>query len=101
MRYNPLLMVKDFDAEGDVKTDPTFMTNADTPVLAMKDLIENPVNPFTGNPLVMDHRMPLHIFDSADTVAGEGDYRFAEDHWYLFNGDRVFDMDSWEYDGVR
>ena len=24
------------------------MTNADTPVLAMKDLIENPVNPFTG-----------------------------------------------------
>ena len=48
--YFPLLMVKDFDSEG-FTTSHTFMTNADVPTLAVKDLIENPVNPFTNKPL--------------------------------------------------
>jgi len=46
--FNPLLLVKDFNARGDMKTDMIFMTNADVPSLAMKNLIENPINPFTG-----------------------------------------------------
>lgn len=45
---NPLLLVKDFNSNDDLKTDMTFMTNADTPSLAFKNLVENPVNPFTG-----------------------------------------------------
>jgi len=98
--FNPVLMVKDFGSTGFTVCED-FMTNADVPYILTYGIVDSPVNPFTGNPLVMDHQMPLHIFDSADTVAGEGDYRFAEDHWYLFNGDRVFDMDSWEYDGIR
>jgi YidC/Oxa1 family membrane protein insertase len=48
-QFNPFLLVKDFNAKGAMKTDMTFMTNADVPALAMKELIENPVNPFTGN----------------------------------------------------
>jgi arylsulfatase A-like enzyme len=31
--YTALLMVKDFDAQGRLKTDNTFMTNADMPSL--------------------------------------------------------------------
>jgi YidC/Oxa1 family membrane protein insertase len=49
--YNPLLMVKDFNAVGPVLTDTTFMTNGDTPLLAIKDLVVSPVNPFTGKNL--------------------------------------------------
>lgn len=45
--YYPLLMVKDFNSEG-FNTSYEFMTNADVPTLATKDLIDNPVNPFTG-----------------------------------------------------
>lgn len=45
--YYPMLMVKDFNATG-FNTSDEFMTNADVPILATKDLIENPVNPFTG-----------------------------------------------------
>ncbi|MBR4005643.1 MAG: membrane protein insertase YidC [Treponema sp.] len=46
---NPLLLVKDFNASGNLVTDNTFMTNADTPFLSIKDLVSNPTNPFTGN----------------------------------------------------
>lgn len=45
--YFPLLLVKDFNST-EFTTSHEFMTNADVPTLAFKDLIENPVNPFTG-----------------------------------------------------
>lgn len=48
---NPVLLVKDFNSHGEFKTDLSFMANADVPYLAAKDVIENPVNPFTGKPL--------------------------------------------------
>ena len=56
MRLNPILLVKDFGAQGSLESDDTFMTNADTPVLATNELIDNPVNPFTGNPITSDEK---------------------------------------------
>ena len=101
--YNPVLMFKDFGATG-FTTDTSFMTNADVPYLATNGVIGNPVNPFSGNPITMDgvHEMPMYVLDSNDwSQAGADSYRFAEDDWYIFDGTDVFDMDSWEYDGVR
>ncbi|MDR3343229.1 MAG: membrane protein insertase YidC [Treponema sp.] len=51
LRYNPILLFKDFNAKEPMKTSNNFMTNADVPFLALKDVVENPVNPFTGKPL--------------------------------------------------
>ena len=48
LQCNPLLMVKDFNQHNSLKTDYTFMTNADVPSIAVKDLIFNAKNPFTG-----------------------------------------------------
>lgn len=48
--FYPLLMAKDFESQ-ELTIDDRFMTNADTPVIAFSDLIDNPVNPFTGNPI--------------------------------------------------
>ncbi len=45
--YFALLMVKDFQSK-DFTVSDEFMTNADVPELALKDIIANPVNPFTG-----------------------------------------------------
>ena len=45
--YFPLLMVKDF-GDGEFETSKEFMTNGDVPTLATKDIIEKPINPFTG-----------------------------------------------------
>ena len=49
-RFFPLLMVKDFNCD-EFTTSYEFMTNADVPTLATKDLIEDPTNPFTGTPI--------------------------------------------------
>ncbi len=47
-RYNPLFMFKDFGSSGKLKTDNSFMTNADTLILATKDLPVSEKNPFTN-----------------------------------------------------
>ena len=99
--FNPVLMVKDFGSTG-FNIDECIMTNADVPYLATYGIIDNPVNPFTGNPLIMDHDLPFTVLNSDDwTVAGPDALRFAEDDWYVFNGEEVFDTSAWEYDGVR
>jgi hypothetical protein len=64
MWVNPLLMVKDFDASGPLVTDMRLMTNADVPVLAARDLIRDPVNPFTGKPLTEEPKNAPELFIS-------------------------------------
>lgn len=45
----PLMMMKDFNSDGNLKIDNTFMTLADIPFLTVKDLDEKlQINPFTG-----------------------------------------------------
>ncbi len=105
--FNCLLMVKDFGSTG-FTVNSDFMTNADVPYLATLGVIENPVNPFTGNSLTMDGKtdMPMLIYDSEDwnvedAIAGPDAYAFATGDWYAFDGNRIFSRSSWEYDGER
>ena len=59
---NPLLMVKDFYSDGKLVTDDKLMTNADVPLMAVKGIIPNPVNPFTGKELTENPKKePLYI----------------------------------------
>ena len=105
--FNPVLMVKDFGSSGFV-TSEDLMVNADIPYIATQGIIDNAVNPFTGNPLITheDCGMPLYIFDSNDSNVGgnasDGPYalRFTPDAWYGFDGERVFDPGSWFVAGV-
>lgn len=53
---NPLLLVKEFNSEESLRTDNSFMTNADTPAIAFKGVIEKPVNPFTGKAITSDYK---------------------------------------------
>lgn len=53
---SPILLVKDFDAHGEISEDLSFMTNADTPYLATKDIIPNAKNPFTDKPLYVENK---------------------------------------------
>ncbi|MBR6483970.1 MAG: YidC/Oxa1 family membrane protein insertase [Clostridiales bacterium] len=98
--FNPVLLVKDFDSHGFTVSDE-FMTNADTPSLAMAGLIDDPVNPFTGNPINSDPKydLPLLIFNSYsfDTEFNNGN-TYEPGPWYEMNGD-VFAIDEWEYAG--
>jgi len=61
-QFNPLLMVKDFNASGEIKTDMSFMSNADVPYLSLDNVIENPKNPFTDNTISIElKKEPLYI----------------------------------------
>ena len=61
-RYMPVMLVKDFDSDGELKIDDSFMTNADTPALALQGFGEVK-NPFTGNVITSDRKTerPLMI----------------------------------------
>lgn len=69
--FNPLLFVKDFNQTGEYQTNSTFMTNADTPKIALSGLINQPKNPFTGkNILTQTNKENVEIlyYDDANSV---------------------------------
>ena len=66
--FNPLLMVKDFNQNFEIKTNNTFMTNADTPTIAIKNLVDKGTNPFTGKAISSDDKkngvcIYINLFD--------------------------------------
>lgn len=94
---NPLLLVKDFDAEG-FHTDDRFMTNADTPAIAMEGIIDNPVNPYTGNPVNMQGKKDgINTFlteSFGSYYAGQTQHDYGDAVWYHVHDD-IFEMDNW------
>ena len=70
--YTPILMVKDFNSHGEIQTSEEFMTNADTPYLALKGVVDNPVNPFTGKKITTDGK-------------ANGAIIYRSDHWNPWN----------------
>ena len=77
------------------------MTNADTPTLAFKDLIDNPVNPATGNPINSDPKNgPQNVLYSEiwSTTDNDGN-KFKPGSWFCFEGQDIYDADNWSYLG--
>ncbi|MBP5401686.1 MAG: YidC/Oxa1 family membrane protein insertase [Treponema sp.] len=94
--YNPLLLVKDFNAHGEIRVDETFMTNADTPLLAMDGLIENPINPFTKKSM-KDAVKKDKVYISTDaswTPEKHNKTKFIIKHWRCVHDD-IFNSDNW------
>ena len=99
--FNPIMLVKDF-GETEFKTDDRFMTNADCPVLAFKDLIEDPVNPFTGNKVddsakyAEEHHVHYTFYWQPDKNNGG---TFAKGVWFSVKGN-ILDKNNWTTLGV-
>ena len=94
--FNPLLLVKDFGATGFTVSD-AIMTNAETSFIAFSGIVEDPVNPSTGNPLVsLLNDRPFTVMYNDDIVAEdvEGRTTYSEGDWYEVDGD-VLAPDSW------
>jgi YidC/Oxa1 family membrane protein insertase len=94
-QFNPVLLVKDFNAKGEMKTDMAFMTNADVPFLAVNGLIENPVNPFTGNTISSDQKdsSPLILIHRV-SVKNNGEIELTPQNSF-FVKDNIFDEKNW------
>ena len=98
---NPILMVKDFGSTG-FTLDYSFMTNADTPFLTTNGIIDNPVNPFTGNPLTEYDKIEDHLIYLSEqwNVNYNNGTQFVDDpegYWMRFTGDDIFDNANWHY----
>ena len=96
--YYPLFMVKDFNSREFTVSDE-FMTNADVPVIATKDTIENPVNPFTGNKLTSDektaHEQMIIVSDTFSTNKNNGN-TFLPARWASVK-DNLWDKNNWKF----
>lgn len=95
---NPLLLVKDFNARENLKTDNTFMTNADVPTLSVAGLIENPKNPFTKKLINSDAKKKgVYIADS-HLWSPDGQYKntfkIYDDEWFFVHDD-IFNPNNW------
>ena len=98
---NPLLMVKDFDSR-ELKTDDSFMTNADVPTLAAEGLIEEPINPFTGKQISMAAKAgeQLVLFGTEHRPEYNNGTTFLPGTWYAVHDD-IFDAENWTLAGVH
>jgi YidC/Oxa1 family membrane protein insertase len=94
--YNPLLLVKDFNSNK-FSTSEEFMTNGDVPTLAMKDLIKNPKNPFTGKEINNNEKYDHHQYVLGsmkwDIQENNGNV-FLPGTWFKVHGD-VRNKNNW------
>jgi hypothetical protein len=94
-QFNALLMVKDFNAAGELKTDITFMTNADVPSLAAEGIIENPVNPFTGNMINGQKNPPFPVLIKRVNKINETEIELNSRNLFYVK-DNIFDAVNWQ-----
>lgn len=95
--YMPLLMVKDFDAKG-FTVDESFMTNADTPSIAFKDIVNNPTNPFTGHSIDASDKEKdiLYVFETEEEdVQGVTKSVFDPAMWLQVRTDDARIRENW------
>ena len=97
---NPILLVKDFGSTG-FTTSYDFMTNADTPYLALQGVVDNPVNPFTGNAISDSDKTGdqlIYISSNPFTVDYQGHTQFDDpDGYWVTVRDNIFEQRNWNY----
>ena len=93
----PLLMYKDFDSDTFSVSDE-FMTNADTSILAMGGLIDNPINPFTGNKIddkeKKSHDQEVLCLPGFELYKDRNVFYEPGQPWYSVH-DNVYDRSNW------
>ena len=97
--FMPVYMVKDF-GDTEFRTSDEFMTNADTPTLAMQGLIDHPINPATGNEvnsrpkeegdLIVFHTTRWGINENNGNTFMDD----PENRWFRIH-DNIYDLNNW------
>ncbi|MCR5489330.1 MAG: YidC/Oxa1 family membrane protein insertase [Saccharofermentans sp.] len=99
--FAPLLLVKDFNAHGEIQTSEDFMTNADTPYIATKGIVSNPVNPFTGKPITDEPKKEgIKILGSGSNwdVRRNNGIAFEGGEWFTVH-DSIWKKSNWKFLG--
>jgi YidC/Oxa1 family membrane protein insertase len=96
--YNPILLYKDFSNNKPLQINDDFMTNADVPFLALKDIEENAVNPFTGKKLRQDKEDGIYIFTEGYSNASyyTGTTCLENNSKFYFINNSIFNANNWK-----
>lgn len=95
--YFPLLLVKDFDAKG-FNVSNEFMTNADVATIATNKIINNPINPFTGNQInnLSKVKQKQYVLASYDwNVNKNNGSTYLPGRWYSVHTN-IWDKTNWK-----
>ncbi len=101
-QFNPILLYKDFNSKGELSTDYTFMTNADTLFLSKEGLEGvSDVNPVTGNTLTEDKECGVDIYEvvvqkewNAPSIKDLERFTLDKNKAYHVK-DNIFDSSNW------
>jgi arylsulfatase A-like enzyme len=101
--FNPLLMVKPFNARGALVISEEFMTNADVPAIAAEGAINHPVNPYLGTPVAPQNdgfnpgrKIPQTVARGVSfQPRRHGPYVYNLSRIREFTGPDVFHASSW------
>lgn len=95
---NPLFLIKDFNATGNIKTDNEFMTQADVPYIATKGVIDNAKNPVTQKEFSMEKKNNVQkLFmnhNNTNQKNGKYEYNSKIEDWYTIHDD-IFTPSNW------
>lgn len=100
--FHPLLMMKDFGEQGKLKVNYDFMTNADVPAMAVRGIIDNAVNPFTGVKVDSSAKKDgalvctRHFFMPYQ-VKSKYKYDLSESYWWRVK-DNIFKSENWTHE---
>jgi hypothetical protein len=94
-QFNSVLLFKDFNENGNLRTDMSFMSTADVPCLAIDGIIENPVNPFTGFSITSAAKNdPLLILINRVEDKNENEILITPQNSYYVH-ENIFDEKNW------
>jgi YidC/Oxa1 family membrane protein insertase len=97
--YNPVFLFKDFYSHGALSINDDFMTNADVPFFTLNGIVENLMNPFTGNPIsIQPKENGILISKNHSPMAyTHGKYTFTikKDQW-IYLHDSIFEASNWK-----
>lgn len=103
--FNPLLLVKDFNSQGRLKFDNSFMTNADTPAIVFNGIIENPINPFTNRQLTLSDK-ENGVLVTTDNIfmvhhsKSNNIFTVDKNKWFRVK-DNIFEDENWTKEEVN
>ncbi len=95
--FNSLLLIKDFYSDTTFNTNLSFMTTADVPLMAIKDLPIETTNPFTGvdmSSVVKKDSMELYTIDLDPTTLRQKTLTFEMTKAFEVH-DSIFDESNW------
>ena len=99
-RFNCVLLCKDFDAKG-FETNTDLISNAETPYLAVHELIKNPVNPYTKN-IISSFKeqtgQPELIYNNDFQISKNNGNVFLPSDWFTVKNN-IYDSNNWSYLG--